>query len=210
MTTIVQLDRRAAALPAIRLAMLLTVLYGVPTALLASGIVPFRFRFHVLIGMSLAAALFSFFARHTTVDLGMRLGNLKRSLILNGAFTAAVITALWIVHSLRGVQRFPNTPSLGFYVFYVLISCPTQEFIFRAFLWAELERSQITSATAQLFVMAVPFTLAHLVYRDTVTLLVTLVAGLGWAIIYRRAPNAFGVTLSHSLAGLATIAFGFI
>ena len=194
----------------IRISIVLMLVYAFPIALLTTGALPFRFRFHLLLVMAAAAGVFSVFAGHTLSDLGIRLDNMRQSLVWNASFTALVVFILWTLHSAGAIRRFPNTPGHAFYVFYVLLSCPSQEFLFRAFLWAELEKANCSSWGLQLAVLVIPYTLAHLVYRDPVTLLIALLAGLTWSLIYRRTPNWFGVTLSHSLAGLATIAYGLI
>ncbi len=194
----------------LRFSAILLLIYALPITLLTTGVIPFEFRFHVLVAMAAVAAVTSFASGHTLAQLGMRLGNWRTSLAWNAGFALVALLALWAIRGIGGLQRFGNIPTPGFYFFYVLISCPCQEFLFRSFLWAELGNLKSRSIVLQLSVLIIPYTLAHLVHADVWSLLIVFMAGAVWSVMYRRIPNLPGVTLSHSLAGAVTIAFGLI
>jgi len=94
--------------------------------------------------------------------------------------------------------------------FYVLVSCPAQEFACRGFLFAEMARRGIIGAGAQIAISAVTYAFLHVVYKDWLAFLAPLVIGLVWGAIYRRWPNLWGVVASHVVLGLISIMIGLV
>lgn len=194
----------------LRLMVIVLLMYGLPIVLICAGAVPFAYRYHVLLLMTAAAGIVSWRAGYTPALHGLRLDNLPAALRLNGYFLAFAALGVAALLLFGPARRSLNTPGLAFGVFYVLVSCPAQEFLFRSFPWAELRRAGCSSRSVEFTLLVIPYTLVHLVYRDLLTVLLTFAAGTAWYFIYRRAPNLWGVSLAHSVAGLATIACGLI
>jgi membrane protease YdiL (CAAX protease family) len=184
--------------------------YYLPALLLWFGIIPFELRFHVLVGISIILAVYCFFRRHSLYDLGFRLDNVKRSLFLNGIlvlFVLIVLAALYYSDSIRT----PSVPEWNwFFPFYILISAPSQEFIFRSVLFAELKRTNVNSAAAQIAVTSVTYSFLHVIYNDWITLAATLLMGIIWGIIYYKQPNWAAVAFSHAVLGAVSISVGLI
>ncbi|MGD1091362.1 MAG: CPBP family glutamic-type intramembrane protease [Bryobacteraceae bacterium] len=193
-----------------RLSVIVLLIYVLPTALICSGVIPFAYRYHVLLLMAAAAGIVSWRAGHTSALHGLRLDNLRASLRLNAFFLVLAAVGVAAMLLLSSAHHSLNSPGVAFGLFYVLISCPAQEFLFRSYPWAELRSAGCSSPVLEFALLVIPYTLVHLVYRDLTTLALTFAAGAGWYFIYRRAPNLWGVSLAHSAAGLATIVCGLI
>jgi membrane protease YdiL (CAAX protease family) len=192
-----------------RLIAIVLVLYVLPITLVCAGVVPFEYRNFILVAMAGAAGLLSW-AKHTHASRGWRSDNLLHSLRLNGIFLLFTLFVLAICVLFEPIRRLPHPPGAWFGIFYVLVSCPAQEFLFRSFLWAELRSARSDSRLLEFTLLVIPYTLIHWVYKDPVTMVLTFGAGVAWYLIYRRAPNWFGVTLAHSAAGLSMIILGFV
>src|SRR5260370_10259040 len=176
-----------------RLTAVLIALYLAPIALILTGIIPHEYRFHALLGTTLRSlAGAAVIPEHRLRRLGVRTDNLRDALKWNVAFTAVCCFALYLGLHFGLVRRLPTTPHMGFFLFYVVVSCPAQEFLFRSFLWAELAAAQMTSQGLRLASMAGPFALAHVLDRDWITFATALFAGMVWSWIYSRHPNWIG------------------
>ncbi len=129
----------------IRLSFILLFLYALPIALICTGVIPFAYRYELLLLMAVAAGIVSWRAGHTSALHGLRLDNLRASLRLNGFFLALAAIGVAALLLLGPAHRSLNIPGFAFGAFYVLISCPAQEFLFRSFPWAELRRAGYSS-----------------------------------------------------------------
>jgi membrane protease YdiL (CAAX protease family) len=110
-----------------------------------------------------------------------------------------------------GIIREPTIPGWKlFFVYYVFISGPSQEFLFRSNFFALMRRENIGGPVLQIIASAVTYSFLHIFYNDLITLLVTFAAGLVWGWIYHRYPNFWGVAFSHSVLGAASIMVGLI
>jgi uncharacterized protein len=194
----------------VSLVVLSALVFYVPSCLILLGVVPFEFRFHVLSGIAAALGFYAWKQGYSLRQLGFRTDTLKDSLLLNGIVTVAVISALGLAYW-QQLIRAPTVPTWGlFFPLYVLMFCPAQEFTCRAIPFAEFERAGVTSAAMQIVISAVSYAFIHVIYRDALTLVATLVMGLAWGAIYWLRPNLYGVTLSHTALGVVSILVGLI
>lgn len=186
-------------------------IYICPVALLATGIIPFAWRFGVLIAMTLlAAAIAAASRRHTVRGLGLglpRAGQLLRWALVPSAILIAAIAlgALPAHHAVSG----PASGRIAFYVFFVCVSAPAQEFLYRGFLFAELGQIRLPPA-AMVLVSAALFGFMHIIYRDRNTVLLTLAAGLVWAMVFQMTRRVSITAVSHAVLGVAAIMTGVI
>jgi len=187
---------------------LLFLLYYLPVILLVSGAVPFSFRWMVLAGIFLVSLMLSRLKGYRAEELGIRLSNLKQSLLANALFIIPVMALFLLVDDTAALVMKAEPPKIFFFFFYVLIASPLQEFLFRSFLFAEMNHSGITRASAQIVVSAASFAFLHIIYLDAFTTLATFAAGLVFAGIYRKYPNLAGVSLSHAVIGTLAILAG--
>jgi membrane protease YdiL (CAAX protease family) len=180
----------------------LAAIFVLPVLLIATGVLPFGWRFAVLLAMTLAAATVAW-SRHSLDSLGFRratpgtwmLWSIMPAIFLAGAFL---------------LQRHPR-PHEGtwFYAFFVLVSAPAQEFLYRGFLFAELGTLRLPSNLI-VTLSAVLFSFMHVIYRDPLTVALTLAAGLGWALVYQSTRRFPVVALSHAAIGAVAIFLGVV
>ena len=55
-----------------------------------------------------------------------------------------------------------------------------------------------------------PFGYVHIIYGDVLTVVIMSIVGLVWYRAYQRSSNLIGVTISHVVLGVMTIALGII
>jgi membrane protease YdiL (CAAX protease family) len=187
---------------------LLFGLYTVPLLLVTLHIVPFAWRFHLLVLLTIGMAGYAYLRHFTWAELGFRTDNLYPSLQLNGIFSALIILFAILYHQF-GMATYPLLTNPYFYLFYVFISSPFQEFLYRSLVFAELTRAQYTPPL-QIILSAINFALLHSIYNDPTTLLLTGILGLILGYIYAKQPNIYTITFSHILVGITTIYLGIV
>jgi hypothetical protein len=184
------------------------IFYFGPVTLLIFRVIPFFFRFDLLVIQAVLAGGFACF-RYDLKMLGLRADNLKRALAINGLLCLLFLIPLCFAPSLRLANRF-YSPQAGFYLFYIFVSCPCQEFLYRSIPFAELKLLGLRGHSVRIAAMSLPYAYMHLIYHDAITFFIALFIGIVWALVYERLPNFFGVTLSHIVLGMVTIFMGII
>lgn len=190
-------------------AVLLAAFY-LPPLLIYLRIIPFAYRFVVLVVVAAALGLLALWRATPARELGLRLDNIRPALARNAALSLIVggglLAAFWL-----GLIRHPRPVDWRWFApFYVLVSCPAQEFACRGFLFAEMRRRGISGAWPQIGISAVSYAFLHIVYRDWLAFLAPLLIGIVWGAIYRHYPNLWAVVLSHAVLGLISILVGLI
>ena len=181
-------------------------IYVAPVFLLRSGLIPYSWRFFILIAVAIAATALAVNRRYSAIRLGM--GRPKLLSVLAWSVIPSVLL-------LAGVfwadlqHRFQLTPRLPFYLFFVLLSAPAQEFLYRSFLFAELAAARVPRFGI-VVISAVLYSFMHTIARDTTTTVLTFVVGLIWALIFLRTRSFYIVALSHAGLGAAAITLGVI
>jgi hypothetical protein len=192
------------------LPLLLLLVYYLPPFLIWIGVIPFDYRFHTLVFVTAFMAAFEYFCGSTLKELGFRKDTLKTSLLWNGALSIALVAIMCAAYW-AGWIRKPTVPDWNlFFVFYVFVSSPSQEFLFRSTLFAEMKRAGITKAPWLILISAITYSFLHIFYQDLITLSVTLFMGVLWGLIYYKHPNFAGVALSHAVLGVVSILVGII
>ncbi len=189
---------------------LVLIAYVTPVILLLDGVIPFRYRFTVLLGMAALVFGFEMVRGRSWRELGFRRDTLRGSLKANVALSLVLGIGILIAYSLGAMHVSTIHGFTLFYPFYVFVSSPSQEFLFRSVIFAEMKRAGITRPAAQVVISTAIYTLPHAIYRDVLTLVVVAVIGVFWAFIYRRYPNWYGVALSHAVLGALSIAVGLV
>ena len=143
-------------------------------------------------------------------ELGFRTDTLKGSLFLNALISLFLMTFMLLSFQ-AGLIREPTPPAWGlFFTYYVFISSPSQEFLFRSNLFTLMRRGEIGQPVLQILVSAVTFSFMHVFYKDLPTLIVTFIIGLLWGSIYYKYPNFWGVALSHAVVGAVAVKVGVV
>jgi CAAX protease family protein len=188
----------------------LVLVYLVPPLLILFRVVPFAFRFHLLLISALIVLAYVILMGDSASKLGFRADTLKRSTEYNLGVTLLALMAIAALHFL-GLIRAPTIPQWRwFFVFYVLLSCPAQEFLFRSALFAEMDRSGVVSRFWQISISSLAYCFLHVIYRDSITLGVTFLMGVIWGVGYYSWRNFWGVTISHCILGTFSILVGLI
>lgn len=194
-----------------RLAVVIVLGFVLGPSLILFGVIPFEYRFVVLLCSSAGLAIHAWVSGLSAGELGIRTDNLFPSVVANVAMSASMVCPLLLSYA-TGLIRAPTVPTWSmFFPLYVLVFCPAQEFACRGVMFAELARfPRVPTAAVQILLTAAVYAFIHVIYRDTITLLATFAIGLVWGAIYLRWPNLFGVSLSHAVLGCASILVGLI
>ncbi len=189
--------------------LLLSGLY-VPVILLWSGVIPLEYRFNVLPIVIISFLLFAFLRRYRFRELGYRFDNIASSLCWN--FIFCVTGSLCLYYALKYGLLYPvekyDIPYI--YLFYIAVLAPVQELLFRGILFAEMRRIGKINFKIMLLVSTFSFCFLHIIYNRPPLLIISLISGLIWSIIFIRWPNIWGVTFSHAFLGAIAILLGAI
>ncbi len=193
-----------------RLVLLTLLAYAMPVVLLTLRVLPFDWRFRTLEIITALLALYAWRRGWSLRELGLRTDTLRGSLWLLVPFSIALAVAMWVA-DLADLIRPPTAPTSSlFYIHYVLVSSPAQEFLYRSFYFHALREAGVRRPWHLILITAANYAFMHLVYRDALTVLVTFAVGIGWGFIYERYPNWYAVAISHAFLGLLSIFSGLI
>ncbi|MDO4753474.1 MAG: CPBP family intramembrane metalloprotease [Bacillota bacterium] len=188
--------------------MLIAGIYiGLPILILV-GVLPFDSKFYIL---TLGAAIVYFLARVlgiSNAEMGITKYNCRKSIMAVlpiTIFLALTGVALWAL----GFSRINPNETWKFYIFYIFISSPVQEFLYRGAIIGIISNMNF-GYYVQLIVSSVLYSFVHIIYQDLITLCLTLIMGVIWFINYKKSNNIFGVSISHAVLGVVTIIAGII
>lgn len=176
--------------------------------LICTDVIPWNMKFATLVVGAVMMYIVTRILGNTHNDIGITRQRAIYSLKTVLPITMALIIAAGLFLLLKK-PRFSPTEGIGFYVFYILISCPAQELLFRGILSCMLQELRLHRAL-ELGVAAALFGYAHIIYGDRLTVVVMSIVGLFWYREYQRSSNLIGVTISHVVLGVMTIALGVI
>lgn len=203
-------DHSVATPVRVRLALLATIVViyiGLPILIFAN-ILPYDQKFAVLVAGGVAVYLVARLLGVANEEMGLQKALAGRSLLYTAPVTIALLAAAIGVF-LTGGSRFVPTEGVWFYAFYILVSCPIQELLYRGVLPVAVARWS-GGFVAQLIVSSALYSFVHVIYRDWPTLALTFVIGAIWFFLYSRARNLLGVAVSHIVLGVVTIATGLV
>ncbi|NER20845.1 MAG: CPBP family intramembrane metalloprotease [Symploca sp. SIO1C2] len=193
----------------IKIIFLIFAFYLLPPIAIVIKLIPFSVRFILLTFIG----LLMFFIRPSqgtsNIDLGITRKNFEKSIYAIIPLTLLLGLPM-ILLSLVNDPRIDNSElSIYFYLFYVLISCPLQEFAYRGYLFHLLEVLALKKWT-RIIIAAALYSFVHIIFVDIYIVIATLLVGILWNIHYDRYRNLASVTLSHSILGVLSILFGLI
>ena len=141
----------------IKLCLIILLIYISPVFLILTGLISFEYRFYVLEVATILVVLYSLLTNVRLNKLGFTRKNLRVS--IKHILPITLIFALPIVLTLIvGWVRIDNSKiPWGFYLFFVFISSPSQEILYRGYLFHLLSKKipkkiQITHVIGLLFV----------------------------------------------------------
>ena len=194
----------------IRAILLILAFYIMPPLVIITNLVPYQYRFHLLIGIIPLMLLIKPSSITSLTDLGITTKKLQQSILAVLPITVVMVLPMIILASISKDPRIDNSYlPLAFYIFYIVISCPLQEFSYRGYLF-QLMHLLALNKWSRIIIGALLYGFVHIIYQDIWTFMFTLVAGLLWNIHYEKFRNLASVTFSHIILGTATILLGLI
>ncbi len=171
-----------------------------PGGAIRSGLLPFDLRFHALVAVAGVCIGMTALAGYSRRELGIRLPRGARHWLACAALTVTLAILMALETQFFTVAHEPP-PWASFAPFYVLVSSPCQEIVFRSI--PKLIADQLRmSGRGYVLYSATVFALMHGAYGDPLLLVNTFVAGLAWGVAYLRLRNIWPVAVSHASVGL--------
>jgi uncharacterized protein len=186
------------------------LIYYLPILLILSGVLLFEYRFLYLVIICTATIGLSVKKCFSMKSLGLSTENLKKGLMLNGLLSLLFIIFFLVCYKLNMIGREYIPTQITFYVFYIFVSCPLQEFTYRSYFFRLLDEAKIENRIFRISFNAITFSFLHAIYQDWLTLLFTLIMGALWGYIYQSTKNVYGICLSHIVFGTITILAGLV
>ena len=140
-------------------------------------------------------------------DLGITKENLFKSIKRNLPLIVLCVIII-MLFKLFHFDKYNPDETILFYLFYIFISCPIQEFLYRGVFGYFDMNSKYNYLWIVLSSLCYSF--VHIIYKDVLTCILTFIIGIIWYIIYKKDKNLCGVTLSHMILGVVTIVLGII
>ena len=190
------------------LLLLITCLYvGIPILiLLIPNMYEYKFYLLTIIGIAIYILLRAF--RISNKDLGIKKENTLSS-IKHNVLLITIFVILIIIFKLSGLAKYNPTETIWFYLFYIFISCPIQEFLYRA-IFGYFEKTTLKNKHVALIISSLCYSFVHIIYKDIFTCILTFIIGIIWYYLYRKDYNLSGVVLNHIVLGILTISLGIV
>ncbi len=187
---------------------LLLLFYLAMPILILLDVISFKYKFVVMVIFAIVSYVLLRLIGVKNQQLGISTDNLWLSIKTILPITIAFVILALIFYKL-GWSRFEPTETFGFYLFYVFISSPIQEFLYRG----------MTTYFGGVFnlpiwviiiVSSLLFAFVHIIYKDYALVISTFFLGLIWHYLYLKTNNLVGVSVSHAMVGILTIFLGLI
>ena len=133
-------------------------------------------------------------------DYGITKNNFGASLLHSSIITFAGLLILMLVLIFTPISFTTQFNPLSI-LFYIFISVPVQEVIFRGFLQTQLRR--FVPAAVSIVIISLLFCSIH--YPSIITVYLTFVASLFWGYSFEREPNLAGPIISHMILGVCLV-----
>lgn len=179
-----------------------------PILLIWSGIIPFAYRFHVLIAVLCTFVIYGLYRGYRLGELGLTLKSCRHSVHANTLFCVAGGLGLYLAFQEGLLMPRDHSHSLTSFLCYVAFLAPVQELIFRGIMFAEMQRCRIADPRLMLLISTVSFSFLHIIYDSPPLLLMTFISGLFWGISYLLWPSLVGISMSHALLGAFAMYLG--
>ena len=182
----------------------------VPVLLIWTGLIPFACRFQVLAAVLFVLVALGLYRGFDRRELGFTLAHSRQALGWNLLFLAVGAVALCALARFGWTMPRQSGYPLTAFLFYLLFLGPVQEVIFRGILFAEMRKCGIVEGKWLVLISTCTFCFLHIIYNNPSVLLLTLVSGFVWGVLFLRWPSIWGVSLSHSLLGALAMFLGIL
>ena len=167
----------------------------------------FEIKFYLLAGIGFMIFFLLKLFGVSNKELGISNNNLIKSIKRNMILVIACIFIV-LIFKMFHFDKYHSKETLLFYIFYIFISCPIQEFLYRGvFGYFDMNSK---NKYLWLIISSLCYSFVHIIYKDVFTCVVTFIIGVIWYVLYRKDKNLCGVTLSHVVLGIVTIILGII
>ncbi len=183
--------------------------YILPILLIYLGLVPFSWRFYLLVLAAVAIFAIAQLYRLSALELGFTKQHLRTSLKAIALPTLASALLMLIYYFIQGPRIDNSAYQWTFYLFFVSVSSPVQEFLYRGFLFSIFSRAKL-DIWLQIILSTLLYSFVHLIYQDVFTLLFTFIIGMLWGCHYVKYRNLYSIIISHSLLGVIAILVGLV
>jgi uncharacterized protein len=183
--------------------------YILPVLLIYLGLIPFSWRFSILILAAVAILAIARLYRFSPRELGITKQNFSSSLSAIALPTLASALLMVVYYMLQGTRIDNSAYTWPFYLFFVAVSSPLQEFLYRGFLFGIFSRAKL-GIWLQILLSTLLYSFVHLIYQDIPTLLSTFIFGLFWGCHYAKFRNLHSIIISHSVVGAIAILVGLV
>lgn len=188
------------------LACILIIYILVPILILFNSYL-YEIKFYLLTGIGLIIFLLMKLFKINNKELGLTKNNLFKSIKRNLILIVLCIMIIFVFKMLH-MDKYNSNETVLFYIFYIFISCPIQEFLYRGVFGYFDMNSKYNYLW--IVISSLCYSFVHIIYRDILTCVLTFIIGIIWYIFYKKDKNLCGVTLSHMVLGIATIFLGII
>lgn len=197
-----------------RFALELAGIYLLPVLIIKFGLGSRYFFMHFkefmafFVCWSIGAGVYAYRCRISLKELGLTRDRLASSLLVN---LVVMLLAATVVVALAGPRLLlnPHLPRYAWFpFFYIFLSCPSQEFLYRGLLFPLMERAGIRHGLALVLISTAAYAFLHILFNKPYMVPLTFAIGIAWGIIYWRIRNLWGIMLSHALLGMMTILAG--
>jgi len=185
------------------------VILMVVPALIYFDVIPYGWRIYMLLALGVIFSFLSYVRGYTLNELGFRKDNIRKAFLMQVPFLLLFLFVLSFAHRLGFVEREFLSKEL-FLVFYVFISAPFQEFVYRSYMFALLKRCGWENRFVFVLFMALPYVFVHIIYHNALTLIFTLIVGVFWSYSYIRQANLYAVSFSHAVIGCVALFLGVV
>lgn len=178
-------------------------------ALIYVDVIPYGWRIYMLIALGVIFSIISYLRGYTLKELGFRKDNIRKAFLMQVPVLMLLLFFLSFAHRLGFVERKFLSKEL-FVIFYIFISSPFQEFVYRSYMFVLLKRCGLENRFVFVLFMAVPYVFVHIIYHNPLTLIFTLIVGVLWSYTYIRQTNFFAVSFSHAIIGCVALVLGVV
>jgi uncharacterized protein len=184
--------------------------YFLPVNLIVIGVLPFEYRFLYLVIICSFTIYLAYLKKFSIESLGLGKNNLKEGLLYNSYLSVIFVVFFFTCYKFGLIGREFVPDNMYFYLFYVFVSCPLQEFTYRSYFFRLLDELNIRAAIYRVIINAIVFGFLHVIYNDVLTVFFTFAMGLLWGAIYQKTRNVYGICLSHIVFGTISILAGLV
>ncbi len=186
------------------------MIYALPPFFIFVGWIHYEYRYHIMIPIIVMIIIYAFIQKFSFKSLGFRLDNFKSAILWQVSISVGLTLAVIIILQNGYIRNLQAPQNPWFYVMYLFLSGPVQEFVYRSVAIAEIERHQYINPFFKILIVSFNFAWLHIIYLDIIIFLAALIMGIIWTSIYYYKRNFWAVSIAHAITGFLAIWYGLI